>query len=111
MRFPQTIRRTALFLALALATLWSVADPAAGEVRRFTLRQKGTRNLGLWRLTDDGAIRDEANYHNIRCFSPNGRYTCYTHWGGNGQPGGKASAEIHIVDLLTGEDRRVDKGI
>ncbi|MDP7636920.1 MAG: hypothetical protein QF577_05165 [Phycisphaerae bacterium] len=111
MRFPQTVRRTALLLALALATLWPAAGPAAGEVRKFTLRQKGTRNLGLWRLTDDGAIRDEANYHNIRCFSPNGRYVCYTHWGGNGQPGGKGSAEIHIVDLLTGKDRRVDKGI
>ena len=105
----QTTRRSALFV-IAVA-VWLVAGVAAGEVRRFTLRQKGTRNLGLWRLTNDGAIRDEANYHNIRCFSLNGRYTCYTHWGGNGEPGGKGSAEIHVVDLMTGEDRLVDKGI
>jgi len=109
MRFPQTIRRTALLVTLV--TLWLVAGPSAGEVRKFTLDQKGVRNLGLWRLTDDAAIRDEGNYHNIRCFSPNGRYTCYTHWGGDGSPGGKSSAEIHVVDLMTGEDRRVGKGI
>ncbi|MDP6355211.1 MAG: hypothetical protein QF473_08935, partial [Planctomycetota bacterium] len=81
------------------------------EIQKFKVNQPGTRNFGVWRLTNDPAIRDEANYHNTQCWSHNGRYTCYTHWGGNEGPGGKASAEIHIIDLKTGEDRFVDKGI
>ena len=82
-----------------------------GEIVRFAPDQPGTRNLGVWRLTHDPATRDEANYHNIQCWSHNGRYTCYTHWGGERGPGGKASADIHVVDLATGDDRRVDGGI
>jgi len=88
-----------------------LAGIALGEVRKFTLEQPGARNLGVWRLTNDPAVRDEANYHNIQCWSPNGRYTCHTHWGGSEGPGGKGSAEIHVVDLATGEDRLVDRGI
>lgn len=66
------------------------------------------RNLGVWRLTDDPTVRDHANYHNTQCFSANGRYVCYTHWG---EGGGKGSASIHLVDLATGEDRRIDGGV
>ncbi len=99
--------RSARVLVLWLA--W--AATVEGEIRKFDPRQPGTRNLGVWRLTNDAAVRDEGNYHNIQCWSPNGRYTCYTRWGGNEGPGGKASAEVHVVDLLTGADRLVDKGI
>jgi len=84
---------------------------ADAEVHKFTLDQPGARNLGIWRLTHDAATRDEGNYHNIQCWSAGGRYTCHTHWGGEKGSGGKASAEVHVVDLLTGEDRRVDMGI
>ena len=87
------------------------ASACLAEIVRFTPNQPGTRNLEVWRLTHDPATRDEANYHNIQCWSHNGRYTCYTHWGGERGPGGKASAEVHVVDLATGEDRRVGGGI
>ena len=89
----------------------AASSPCVGQIRKFDPKQPGTRNLGVWRLTDDPAIRDEANYHNIQCWSPNGRYTCYTHWGGTDGPGGKASAEVHVIDLATGKDHRVGKGI
>jgi len=95
---------------LAAAVL-TVSAAAYGEIHRFRCEQDGTRNYGVWRLTHDPAIRDEANYHNIQCWSHNGRYTCYTHWGGADGPGGKASAGVHVVDLHTGEDRLVDTGI
>lgn len=94
-----------------LLLLCAVVASAKGDITRFMPSQPGTRNLGVWRLTHDPATRDEANYHNIQCWSPNGRFTCYVHWGGNDGPGGKASAEVHVVDLSTGEDRLVDTGI
>lgn len=95
----------------ALGIALFLAVQADGEIHRFTLDQPGARNLGIWRLTNDAAIRDEGNYHNIQCWSCDGRYTCYTHWGDDKNSGGKGSAEVHVIDLLTGEDRRVDKGI
>jgi hypothetical protein len=94
-----------LFLLVGLPFCLSAA------IKKFPVDQRGVRNLGVWRLTHDPVIRDEANYHNTQCWSHDGRYTCYTHWGGNEGPGGKSSAEIHIVDLLTGADKRVGKGI
>ncbi|MBN1670169.1 MAG: hypothetical protein JXR37_04010 [Kiritimatiellae bacterium] len=103
------MRRRYLFTML-LATIWTVicCGSALAEIRKFRF---GGGNLGVWRLTRDPAVRDEGNYHNTQCWSANGRYTCYTHWGGAQGPGGKDSAEVHVVDLLTGEDRCVDKGI
>ncbi|MDP6114561.1 MAG: hypothetical protein QGF00_29590 [Planctomycetota bacterium] len=96
---------------LCLAVPLGLHSHLCAEIQKFKVNQPGTRNFGVWRLTNDSAIRDEANYHNTQCWSHNGRYTCYTHWGGNEGPGGKASAEIHIIDLKTGEDRFVEKGI
>ena len=95
---PTARTRTAEVSAvLALVVLMR----AGAEVERLTVSQPGVRNLGVWRLTNDPAIRDEANYHNIQCWSPNGRYTCHTHWAGAEGPGGKASAaEIHRRTLL-----------
>ena len=98
-------------LHVTLVLLFAWAGTATAEPRKFTLNQPETRNLGVWRLTHDPVIRDEGNYHNIQCWSPNGRYTCYTHWGVDNSPGGKGSAEVHVVDLKTGEERLVDKGI
>ena len=97
-------------LHVTLVLLFAWAGTATAEPRKFALNQPEARNLGVWRLTHDPVIRDEGNYHNIQCWSPSGRYTCYTHWGSDNSPGGKSSAEIHVVDLKTGEDRLVDKG-
>jgi hypothetical protein len=98
-----------VIIAVAIAVAW--VDGVSAEIRKFTVDQADARNLGVWRLTHDPVIRDEGNYHNIQCWSPDGRYTCYTHWGGDDGPGGKGSAEVHVVDLTTGEDRRVHKGV
>ena len=98
-----------VLVVLTLTFEW--AGGATADTHKFTVNQADARNLGVWRLTHDPVIRDEGNYHNIQCWSPNGRYTCYTHWGGDDGPGGKGSAEVHVVDLTTGEDRLVQKGI
>ena len=93
-------------LAFLLAAL-----SAGAEIHKFTVDQEGVKNYGVWRLTHDPAVRDEGNYHNLTCFSHNGRYTCYTRWAGGGKYGGKGTAEIHVVDLMTGESRYVDQGL
>ncbi len=104
--------RRAIFCTVAgFGIALILAVQAEAEIHRFTLDQPGARNLGIWRLTNDAAIRDEGNYHNIQCWSCDGRYTCHTHWGDDKGSGGKGSAEVHVVDLLTDEDRRVGKGI
>jgi len=104
-------KNSGIHLLLAVCFSVPLACRAFGEIHKFTVNQPKARNFGVWRLTNDPAIRDEANYHNIQCWSPSGRYTCYTHWGGSKGPGGKSSAEVHVVDLMTGKDRLVDKGI
>ena len=96
---------------LAFIILLKFPSSLSADVKKFKVNQTGTRNFGVWRLTHDPVIRDEGNYHNTQCWSHDGRYTCFTHWGGEGKLGGKASAEIHIIDLKTGEDRLVGKGI
>ncbi len=94
------------FLVMILAGLMT---PAHAEKEKDVFQTpKPGRNLGVWRLTNDPTVRDHANYHNTQCFSPDGRYVCYTRWAGGG---GKGSASIHLFDLMTGKDRRIDQGV
>lgn len=104
-----TMRNLSLLLVF-VATVFGSRVSLFAEITKFKVKQSGVRNFGVWRLTDDAVIRDEGNYHTTQCWSHDGRYTCYTHWGGSDGPGGKSSAEIHIVDLTTGKDRLVEKG-
>ena len=83
----------------------------AAKIHKFHPNQPGMRNLGVWRLTYDPAVSDFANYHNIQCWSHDGRYTCYTHSDGSKDAGRKPLAQVHVVDLSTGEDRRVARGL
>jgi len=62
-------------------------------------------NLGVWRITNNPAVRDWANYHNVQCWSPDGRYLCYTH-----DASDKTSNEVHLYDLHEDKDRLVDRG-
>ena len=87
-----------IFLAGSLAT-----GTSSAEIYKFDPRQPEARNLGVWRLTHDPAVRDYGNYHNIQCWSPNGRYTCYTRFAREG-------SMVHVVDFATGADRFVAKG-
>ncbi len=45
------------------------------QIERFIPRQGGTSEL--WRITNNPAIRNDANYHNTDAWSPDGRYLCY----------------------------------
>ena len=48
------------------------------QIDRFKLSEG--KAIEVWRITDDPAVRDHANYHNTQCWSPDGRYLCYTHY-------------------------------
>ncbi len=98
---PQRLRapHSKLFAVLVLM----LACAANAEIHKFNPNQPETRNLGVWKLTHDPAIRDYGNYHNKQCWSSNGRYTCYTRFAPDGP-------EIHVVDLSTGKDTVLGKG-
>ena len=84
---------------------------SAGARERFETPKNGP-NLGVWRITNDPVVRDHANYHNCQCWSPDGRYLCYTHWGpkDNGY-GSKSGAQVHIYDLHKDEDQHLGQGL
>lgn len=90
-----------------------VDEPPKGVFRRPILGE----HLAVWQLTDAPAVRDHANYHSVKCWSPDGRYIVYTHWGDGGKlagdptPGNKSSASIHIFDIHRRLDLRIDEGI
>jgi len=103
-------RTQEVLIAMALLSVaWGTSALAQRE--RFETPKMGP-NLGVWRITNDPTIRDHANYHNTQCWSPDGRYLCYTRWGIKDDTyGSKSSAQIHIYDLQTDEDRHVGQGI
>ena len=83
--------------------------PARAEIFRFAdPSDRGTVHE-YWRLTHDRAIRDHANYHNTQCFSPDGRFVCYTHYASPEGVGMEAEG-VHIIDLHTGEDISIAAG-
>ena len=86
-----------------------VEEPAGPGVVTSFADPFGYANRGVWRLTHDRALRAEANYHNVQCWSHDGRYTVYTLFT-QGPGVGENLAEVHIVDLSTGEDILVDTG-
>jgi hypothetical protein len=96
---------------LTLLVGLGVAPAVFGGRERFETPKNGN-NLGLWRITNDPTVRDHANYHNTQCWSPDGRFLCYTHWGGReDKVGGKTAAEVHIYDLHKDGDRLVGQGV
>ena len=71
-------------------------------VRKFEDPHPSGKVLQYWKLTDDPGFRDHANYHNTNCWSPDGRYICYTHHG--------MQPSIHIIDLNKMVDMEIDIG-
>ncbi len=63
----------AFFASLFTVTLF--LDQSFAEIERFTPRQGGA--TVIWRITDNPAQRDWANYHNTEAWNPDGRYICY----------------------------------
>ena len=88
--------------------LWLVAAGAAhGQITAFTEPDCGNKVL---RLTHNRAVRAYANYHNIQCWNYNGRYTVYTLCGGTALSQ-EGNYEVHIIDLVTGDDLHVGMGL
>lgn len=97
--------RAAIVLAVALIS----STLASAEIVKFPDPLPHGNVIEYWRLTHDPAIRDHANYHNTNCFSPDGRYVCYTHYDVP-NVGGPDGWPIRIIDLHTGESREVGWG-
>ncbi|MHC4582526.1 MAG: hypothetical protein ACYS14_13805, partial [Planctomycetota bacterium] len=84
------------------------ADTAAG-IERFKPREGDA--IEVWRITNDPTVRDHANYHNTQCWSPDGRYLCFTHYASDGrQFGSSSAAEVRLYDLHRDRDIKIDKG-
>jgi len=82
---------------------------AFAEIERF--KPKEGDAIEVWRITNDPTVRDHANYHNMQCWSPDGRYLCFTHYASNGrQFGSTSAAEVHLYDLHAEQDIKIDKG-
>ena len=79
------------------------------RVERF--KPKDGSAIEIWRITNDPTVRDHANYHNMQCWSPDGRYLCFTHYADDGrQFGSTMAAEVHIYDLHEEKDIKIDHG-
>ena len=95
--------------SLEIVVFFLSAGFVFSQVDRFKVREG--RAIEVWRLTDDPTVRDWANYHNIQCWSPDGRYVCFTRFASNGvEFGTSEAAEIHIYDLFEKKDITVDNG-
>ncbi len=97
----------------ASAVILGIVAPftrAHAERERFQTPDNGP-NLGVWRITNDPTVRDWANYHNTQCWSPDGRYLCYTRYGRQEARGRmREHTTVHVYDLLSDEDRLIDAG-
>lgn len=95
-------------LAFMCAVL-SCLNPTLAQVERFKPREPGA--IEVWRITNDPTVRDHANYHNTQCWSPDGRYLCFTHYAADErQFGATAATEVHLYDLHRQQDIKVDNG-
>jgi len=87
----------------------SYLNPTLARVERFKPHEADA--IEVWRITNDPTVRDHANYHNTQCWSPDGRYLCFTHYAANEREfGATAAAEVHVYDLHQEKDIKVDNG-
>ncbi|MBD3292304.1 MAG: hypothetical protein GF393_05230, partial [Armatimonadia bacterium] len=98
------MRTAAVVMALTFAPTLVCA-----EITTFPDANPKGNVIEYWRLTHDPAIRDHANYHNTNCFSPDGRYVCYTHYDVP-NVGGADGWPVMVMDLHTGEAQQVGWG-
>jgi len=71
---------------------------ASAGRERFRDPDPHMAGMEVWRITDNPAVRNHANYHNTQCWSPDGRYICYY---GEG---------VHVYDLHEDRSIRIDDG-
>ena len=79
-----------IFIMIFLFLSFLDTDLAFSQIERFIPREGET--IEVWRITSDPTVRDWANYHNTQCWSPDGRYICFTHYASNGKEFGTAEA-------------------
>jgi len=103
-------KRSTLWLANTAMLVWLALWPAAISAKEVFQTPNNGRNLGVWRITHEPAVRHWANYHNTQCWSPDGRYLCYTRYAPHEGRYSDAADEVHLYDLLTNQDRLVERG-
>lgn len=84
---------------------FSLALPLHLHAQKVVFSAPGN-NFGVWRLTHEPQIRTWANRYNTQCFSPDGRFVCYTHF----PTGNNETASVRIFDLHEDEERVVGPG-
>jgi hypothetical protein len=98
-----------LLVRIALAVP-STALLTSAQVVRFP--PKIGDALEIWRVTHDPAVRHYHNYHNTQCWSPDGRYLCFTRYASDGKEyGTDAAAEIHLFDFGNNQDVLIERGL
>jgi len=103
-------RKAILFPLTVVLLLLVRQNDSRAQVDRFTIQEED-KTLEVWRITNDPTVRDHANYHNTQCWSPDGRYLCYTHYAADDKEFGTfRAAEIHLFDLHLAKDVRIDQG-
>jgi len=104
-----TLTRFTFLLLASLAVGSLTASPVQAAREVFQAPNNGS-NLDVWRVTNDPSIRDWANYHNTQCWSPDGRYLCYSHFAPDRGRFGDHSIEVHLYDLHRDENRLIERG-
>ncbi|MHC4229295.1 MAG: TolB-like translocation protein [Planctomycetota bacterium] len=96
-------------IVLLCAIILGYGVSAFAEIERFKAKEGDA--IEVWRITNDPTVRDHANYHNMQCWSPDGRYLCFTHYASDGrQFGSTSAAEVYLYDLHEEKDVKIDKG-
>ncbi|MBI5397572.1 MAG: PD40 domain-containing protein [Verrucomicrobia bacterium] len=102
--------RGSVWFGSAVMVAWLALWPAAISAKEVFRTPNNGNNLGVWRITNEPAIRHWANYHNTQCWSPDGRYLCYTRYAPHEGRYSDATDEVHLYDLLANQDRLVERG-
>ena len=97
-----------------LVGVWLALAPAvrAGKTV-FQVKNSEGRAFTVWRITHAPWLRDHANYYSIQCWSPDGRYLCYTRRAPRikGGPGGApptAYSGVYVYDVQQDRTLHID---
>jgi len=115
-------------LCFSVLLLFFLTNEITAQIEKFQPKQADSEVDEVWRLTNEPACRDWASYHSTECFSPDGRYIVYIHFGADpnelnlpskaemkhddlyhptGTPGGR---QIILYDLFRDQKVKFDFG-
>jgi hypothetical protein len=102
--------RSSRFLLCVGLSLAALHAPVTAQVVKF--RPQVGEALEVWRVTHDPAVRDNANYHNTQCWSPDGRHLAFTREASDGKEYGvDAAAEIRLFDFAEQKEILIERGL